>query len=101
MKQRIIRCEHSAKYAAKFYPFRNSTGCLFSEEAEGYYAVFSHARHFPLYIFHKGEQQWYGNLSRHSLTTVRHRTQAMPVASRQIEWRDTRQMQELLESLGS
>lgn len=101
MKQRVVKCEQAAEYAAKFYPFRNSSSTLFSLEAESYYAVFSYGRHFPLYIFNKGERRWYGNMSRYSITTAKHRTQAMPVASRQIEWRDTRQMQELLESLGS
>ena len=101
MKQRLIHCGQAAEYAAKFYPFRNSSNSLFSLEAEGYYAVFSYGRHFPLYIFHKGERRWYGNQSRYSVSTAKHRTQAMPVASRQIEWRDTRQMQELLESLCS
>lgn len=71
-------------------PFKGSN--LYAEIVNGKYVVFSYGPHFPLYIC--VADRWYGNSDSCSVSTSRHRSQAMPSAD--ITWLSTSEMRLLI-----
>jgi hypothetical protein len=76
------------KYVVKRHPFEGSnlTGQLFcvdpKDKTEGNYGyvVYSYGKHFPLFVcIHiNGEDLWFENEDKYSVTTSKHRTQCHP-----------------------
>lgn len=80
MKVKIANYQASSHTRNK-QPFMGSN--LFAEwrtgkDGHARYVVFSYGNHWPLYIWDATTEQWYGNLSHFSRSTMRHRTQAKP-----------------------
>ena len=83
--------KNCGKHVDNLEPFEGSN--LFSVNLNGVYVVYSYGGHFPLYIHKNGK--WYGNNTKYSVTTGKHRSHAMPSCD-DITWLDTRGMRDLL-----
>lgn len=51
---------------------------LFSEKLRKGYVVYSYGHHFPLFVYSEITQRWYMNMTKRSVTTRKHRSQAHP-----------------------
>lgn len=45
------------------------------------YTVYSYGYHWPLWVYVRSQDQWYGNDSRYSVTTSKHKSQSCPDAT--------------------
>lgn len=52
------------------------------------YTVYSYGHHFPIYVWDREAERWYGNKCKYSPTTSKHQSQAMPFGV-EITWVDT------------
>ena len=51
---------------------------IFAEDTNNQYTVYSYGQHFPMYIYNKQENIWFGNKNRYSRTTSKHQSQCLP-----------------------
>lgn len=59
-------------------PFTGSN--TYSRELhDGSYAVFSYGEHWPLYLWFRSVNRWYGNQDKYSRTTSKHASQLRPL----------------------
>lgn len=61
---------------------------------DAWYVVFSYGTHFPMYLYDRSTEQWFGNRDRYSVTTSRHQTACSPPNVH--HWLDTTDMQRLV-----
>lgn len=75
---------------------------VFSKDTGNLYIVFSYGEHFPMYIYDRSAQQWYGNTDRYSVSTSRQQQQARPTPAdgKDIHWHNTELMQRIIRSNG-
>lgn len=59
-------------------PFKNNNGTMFTTYRHDLYVVYSYGEHYPMYVYDCIAKQWFGNDSKSSRTTQRHKTQARP-----------------------
>lgn len=52
---------------------------LFGTHRRGWYVVYSHGYHFPIYAYSYTEGKWYGNEDKYSISTSKHQSQARPI----------------------
>lgn len=76
--------------------FKNNNETVFSAHFGHLYAVYSYGPHFPMYVFDKDAQMWFGNSSKYSATTSRHQSQAWPNTTAEIHWLNNEQMIKLV-----
>ena len=79
MKQIKTSGQGCHRYVDKLQPFTNHSGSLKGDyyHSKRQYVVWSYD-HWPLYIFDKTSNTWFGNSTRYSRTTSKHSTQSMP-----------------------
>lgn len=82
-------------YVKERKPFKGSN--LYGANTESGYAVWSYGPHFPLYYWDGINNTWYGNEDRYSMTTSRHKNQAMPCSPSFIKWVGTDKMRDLVD----
>lgn len=89
-----VRNRNCRPYVERRESFQGSN--LWGEwNAEGSrYIVYSYGHHFPLYVWDDQVGKWFGNESKISVSTSRHRSQAMP-RNAPIEWKDQETLLEL------
>lgn len=63
-------------------PFRNSNGQLYGAwHNDSTYVVYSYGPHWPLFIYDRDADCWYGNEDKVSRTTSHHRSYAYPLGT--------------------
>ena len=79
MKQIKTSGQGCHRYVDKLTPFTNHSGSLTGDyyPSKRQYVVWSYD-HWPLYIFDKTSNTWFGNSTKYSRTTSKHSTQSMP-----------------------
>jgi hypothetical protein len=79
MKQIKTSGQGCHRYVSKLQPFTNHSGSLTGDyyPSKRQYVVWSYD-HWPLYIFDKTANTWFGNSTKFSRTTSKHSTQSMP-----------------------
>jgi len=97
---RLAHKEVGAAVAA-LTAFQNTNGTLYggrTPHSEDY-VVWSYGPHWPLYYYSREFKRWYGNTSKNSMTTNRHRTHAYPkgVHPDDIVWLDHAQIDRLVD----
>ena len=68
------------EYATAQTPFKNSNESVFTKDTDDLYIVYSYGEHFPMYVYDKFVQLWFGNTDKYSPTTSKHQTMAHPDA---------------------
>lgn len=51
---------------------------IFAKNEGRWYVVYSYGIHFPMFAYHRDQQQWYANSDKYSVTTSRHQTACRP-----------------------
>ena len=79
MKQIKTSGQGCHRYVSKLTPFTNHSGSLTGDyyPSKRQYVVWSYDN-WPLYIFDKTANTWFGNSTKYSRTTSKHSTQSMP-----------------------
>ena len=68
--------------------FKNNNDTLYSDStSHELYVVYSYGTHYPMYVYDNIARQWFGNETRSSSTTERHKTHARPDGD--IRWAST------------
>lgn len=75
------------KYTAERIPFQGSN--LFAEDHPNLYVVYSYGKHFPMYVYDKEVNQWFGNKDKYSPSTTRQQSQAYPQGVTTIHYMST------------
>lgn len=57
-------------------------------DGDGLYVVYSYGEHWPLYVYDDQAGRWYGNETKNSQSTGRHRSQAHPRWSGSFSYRN-------------
>jgi len=70
-----------------------------SYELRNIYAVYSYGQHFPMYVYDKSIDKWFGNYDRYSHSTSKHQSQARPNGV-EIEWTNTTILKNIIHSGG-
>jgi len=83
---------------AKREPFQGSN--LFAKntvEDDGLtvYTVYSYGHHFPMYVYDKEVDQWFGNKDKYSQSTTRQQSQAYPRGVTAIHYLSTEDLRTL------
>ena len=60
------------------------------------YVVYSYGWHFPMYMYCRQADLWYGNSDRYSASTTKHQSQARPTRGVD-QWLTTNDMKQLLQ----
>ena len=85
----------SGYYVADKLPFKghNLYGLRFGPN-DSCYVVYSYGEHWPLWLW--VDNHWFGNKSRYSVTTSKHRSHSWPrgVGPEEITWLDIQQIRE-------
>lgn len=78
--------------------FMNNNQTLYSasnwRDDDGLYVVYSYGNHYPAYVYDYGTKTWFGNETKSSRTTERHKTQARPDGY--IDWCSTSYLQSII-----
>lgn len=93
MKQIKTSGQDCSVYVAKLTPFTNHSGSLKGDyyHSKRQYVVWSYD-HWPLYIFDKASDNWFGNSTRYSRTTSKHSTQSSPDSCEAVTWLSSERM---------
>jgi hypothetical protein len=69
--------------------FANTNDTVYSISINGrnLYVVYSYGAHYPMYLYDYETQTWFGNETKSSVTTQRHKTQTRPDGY--IDWCST------------
>jgi hypothetical protein len=62
----------------------------FTEDRNGFYIVFFQGRHYPMWVYDRARNIWYGNKTRHSAQAAKQAVLTRPSAM--IEYRDTKEL---------
>lgn len=65
------------------------------ETDDNLYVVYSYGWHFPMYMYCRQADLWYGNSDRYSASTTKHQSQARPTRGVD-QWLTTNDMKQLL-----
>ena len=82
-------------YIERKEEFKTGNETIFGEFYEGdtdqsipaVYVVYSYGKHFPMWVYDYGADQWYGNQDKYSRTTTKHQSITKPQNIHQ--WLDT------------
>lgn len=97
MKKIKTTNRYASDYVRNLKPFTNSNNQLYGEwVTPDTYAVFSHGKHWPLYIWRNGV--WFENEDTFSVTTSQHRSYAHPRGEYQTQKRSLQWMLDAIES---
>jgi hypothetical protein len=66
------------------------------ETDDNHYIVYSYGWHFPMYIYCRQADLWYGNSDRYSVSTTKHQIQARPHAGVD-SWLSTNEMKDMIQ----
>ena len=61
------------------------------------YAVYSYGTHFPIYVYDKSYDVWFGNKKKYSKTTSKHQTQLHP-NEEVSDWMSTQDLQKIIKN---
>tara|TARA_R100000541_G_scaffold48218_3_gene55309 strand:+ start:1043 stop:1420 length:378 start_codon:yes stop_codon:yes gene_type:complete len=74
--------------------FTENSGNL--ETYDNLYIVYSYGWHFPMYIYCRQADLWYGNIDRFSVSTSKHQSQATPTQPI-AQWLTTDEMKDIIQ----
>lgn len=74
--------------------FTNNNDTMFSINGSNIYVVYSYGNHYPMYVYDYETKTWFGNETRSSVTTQRHKTHAKPDGY--IDWCSTSYLQSII-----
>lgn len=97
-----IRTSEVSEAVTNRTPFINHNKTMFARWLEYFpnlYVAYSYGTHFPLYVYDKQADKWFGNNSKYSTTSGRHLTQAMP-ATDAMNWMSQLDLQLLVKHGG-
>jgi hypothetical protein len=66
------------------------------ETDDNHYIVYSYGWHFPMYIYCRQADLWYGNSDRYSVSTTKHQSQARPTRGVD-QWLTTNDMKDMIQ----
>lgn len=82
------------EYVQNRREFTTKNGTMFARwERDDTYIVYSYGHHFPMYIYDKALDLWFGNDDMYSVTTGKHKNQARPDGD--IIWLPSEQLKRL------
>lgn len=74
----IITQSLMSEYTSTHQLFDTSNGTVFAKDKGDLYVVYSYGEHFPMYVYDKFVELWFGNYNKYSPTTSKHQTLARP-----------------------
>jgi hypothetical protein len=79
--KRIYKVEDAVEHMNNLTEFelkRNDNTPIYSVNGTKTYTVYSYGNHYPMYVYDKTVDRWYGNSDKYSRTTSRHMTKLCP-----------------------
>jgi hypothetical protein len=79
--KRIYKLDDAVQYIRNLEEFelrRYEHTSIFSVKGTKTYTVYSYGTHYPMYVYDKTVDRWYGNSDKYSRTTSKHMTKLCP-----------------------